>query len=144
MTMYVDTILQLKGTAVLTLGENSTLADAVALLTRHNIGALIILDAAGQVAGILSERDIIRQLGVNAAEALTRPVSTCMTHQLVTCDRATPIAKVMEDMTQYRVRHVPVLEDGQLAGIISIGDVVKHKIAEVEREAEELRDYIAS
>jgi CBS domain-containing protein len=144
MTMYVDTILQLKGTAVLTLGETSTLADAVALLTRHNIGALIILDAAGQVAGILSERDIIRQLGVNAAEALTRPVSTCMTHQLVTCARATPISKVMEDMTQYRVRHVPVLEDGQLAGIISIGDVVKHKIAEVEREAEELRDYIAS
>lgn len=142
--MYVDTILQLKGTAVRTLGEASTLAEAVAVLTTHNIGALIILDAADQVSGILSERDIIRQLGNNPAAALARPVSTCMTHKLVTCSRATPIAKVMEDMTQHRVRHMPVLEDGQLAGIISIGDVVKLKIAEVEREAEDLRDYIAS
>jgi CBS domain-containing protein len=142
--MYVDTILQLKGTAVLTLGETSTLADAVALLNMHNIGALIILDAADQVSGILSERDIIRQLGTNADEALSRPVSTCMTHKLVTCNRATPLSKVMEDMTRYRVRHMPVLEDGQLAGIISIGDVVKLKIEEVEREAENLRDYISS
>lgn len=142
--MLVDTILQTKGAQVHTLSETGTLADAVALLNANNIGAVVITGTAGAIAGILSERDIVRRLGGNPAHAMALPIMDCMTRGVVTCSAATPIAEVMERMTQRRIRHMPVIENDQLIGIISIGDVVKHKIEEAEREAAELREYIAS
>ena len=141
--MIVDTILQSKGTAVHTLRDSDTLSDAVALLNTHNIGAVVIVGHGETVAGILSERDIVRQLGRNPATALAQAIGTCMTRTVVTCDRSTAIADVMECMTRHRIRHIPVVDGDRLSGIISIGDVVKLKIEEVEHEAEALRDYIA-
>ncbi len=142
--MFVETILQTKGIAVYTLPETGTLADAVALLNAHNIGAVVITDAGGAIVGILSERDIVRQLGKNPSGALATTIGTCMTRGVVTCERTTTIDEVMERMTRRRIRHMPVAEAGALIGIISIGDVVKHKIEAVEHEAEALREYIAS
>jgi len=141
--MLVDTILQTKGTAVHTLPDTSRLADAVVALNRHNIGAVVITGAAGTIAGILSERDIVRRLGSDAS-ALDLPVSECMSRNLVTCTRDTTVADVMERMTRHRIRHMPVVENGEMVGIISIGDVVKRKIEETEQEAAALREYIAS
>ncbi|MBN9334659.1 CBS domain-containing protein [Devosia sp.] len=142
--MIVDTILQTKGTTVYTLRDSDTLADAVAMLNTHNIGAVVIVGAGETVKGILSERDIVRQLGKNPATALAQSIGACMTRSVVTCDRSTAIAEVMERMTHRRVRHMPVVDADRLIGIVSIGDVVKLKIEEVEHEAEVLREYIAS
>lgn len=142
--MIVDTILQLKGTAVYTLRDSDTLADAVDMLNGHNIGAIVIVGTGESVIGILSERDIVRQLGKNPSAALAQSIGSCMTRSVVTCDRTTAIADVMERMTRRRIRHMPVVEGDRLAGIISIGDVVKLKIEEVEHEAEVMREYIAS
>ncbi len=142
--MYVETILQTKGVLVHTLPETGTLADAVALLNAHNIGAVVISDRGGAIVGILSERDIVRQIGKNPSGALDLAIGAAMTRGVVTCERTTTITDVMEAMTSRRIRHMPVVEDGMLVGIISIGDVVKHKIREVEHEAEALRDYIAN
>lgn len=141
--MHVDTILQTKGSAVFTLPATGTLTDAVAMLNAHNIGAIVIAGDNGHIVGILSERDIVRQLGKNPAGALSLSIADCMTRGVVTCERTTTIDDVMESMTQRRIRHMPVAENGKLVGIISIGDVVKLKIAEVEHEAESLREYIA-
>ncbi|WP_193335180.1 CBS domain-containing protein [Devosia beringensis] len=142
--MFVDTILQSKGAQVHTLDQAGTLADAVALLNANNIGAVVITGPGNAIAGILSERDIVRRLGTDPARALALPIAECMTRGVLTCERTTPIAEVMESMTRHRIRHMPVAEAGKLLGIISIGDVVKLKIEEAEREAAELRDYIAS
>ncbi|MHA6690039.1 CBS domain-containing protein [Devosia sp. A449] len=142
--MLVDTILQTKGVMVHTLPEAGTLSDAVAALNAHNVGALVITDAGGAIIGILSERDIVRRLGQDPTGALALSISQCMTRGVVTCTRDTPIADVMERMTQLHIRHMPVAEDGDLVGIVSIGDVVKAKIEQAERETEELREYIAS
>lgn len=142
--MHVDTILQTKGAAVHTLGPSGTLADAVALLNAHNIGAIVITEGPTRIVGILSERDIVRQIGRNPTHALSLRIADCMTRNVVTAERTTTIDDVMERMTERRIRHMPVAENGELVGIISIGDVVKLKIAEVEHEAEAMRDYIAS
>lgn len=142
--MLVDTILQTKGVVVHTLPESDTLADAIAMLNAHNIGAVVVTDAGGAIIGILSERDIVRQLGKSPADALSLQIGQCMTRGVVTCTRDTNIADVMERMTRLRIRHMPVSEGGNLIGIVSIGDVVKYKIEEAEHEAEVLREYIAS
>lgn len=142
--MLVDTILQTKGVTVHTLPETDTLADAVAMLNAHNIGAVVVTDSAGAIVGILSERDIVRQLGKNPSGALSLQIGQCMTRGVVTCGRATDLAEVMERMTRLRIRHMPVAEENRLVGIVSIGDVVKYKIEEAEHEAEVLREYIAS
>ncbi|SMQ70358.1 CBS domain-containing protein [Devosia lucknowensis] len=117
--MHVDTILQTKGAAVHTLSHDGTLADAVALLNTHNIGAVVITEGAGTIVGILSERDIVRQLGRNPTGALALTIGECMTRNVVTADRTTSIDEVMERMTRRRIRHMPIAEDGKLAGIIS-------------------------
>lgn len=142
--MIVDTILQLKGTAVHTLRDSDTLSDAVSMLNSHNIGAIVIVGIGESVIGILSERDIVRQLGKNPSVALAQTIGSCMTRAVVTCNRTTAISEVMERMTHRRIRHMPVVDGDRLTGIISIGDVVKLKIEEVEHEAEVLREYIAS
>jgi CBS domain-containing protein len=142
--MLVENILQTKGVVVHTLPETGTLADAVAMLNRHNIGAVVITDTAGAIIGILSERDIVRRLGTNPADMLSLRIADCMVRGVVTGTLVTPIDEVMERMTNFRIRHMPIVEGDTLVGIISIGDVVKFKIEEVEQEANALREYIAS
>jgi len=141
--MLVETILQTKGGTVHTLTPSATLAEAVNALNSHNIGALVIVDANDRIAGILSERDVIRRLGSNPAGTMAMRVEDCMTSDVITCTRDTTVADVMERMTRRRIRHMPVVDGESLIGIISIGDVVKRKIEEVENEADALKEYIA-
>jgi CBS domain-containing protein len=115
---------------------------AAKLLSRHRIGAVVIRGAGGRLAGILSERDIVRAIAEDGAEALQRPVSQVMTRDVVTCAEHDTCAEIMERMTARRFRHLPVLRDNTLVGLISIGDVVKQRVDEIERDAEAMRDYI--
>lgn len=142
--MKVEHILQTKGADVFTVRDTATIAEAVTLLADKNIGAVVVKNAAGGVAGILSERDVVRQLKSKGADALAAPVSACMTANVVTCARCDTVDQIMSKMTQKRIRHVPVVENGALVGLVSIGDVVKRKIEETEQEAAALRDYITS
>lgn len=142
--MQVDNILQGKGGAVHTVRRSARIAEAIALLNTHGIGAVVVVDAGGTVAGILSERDIVRKMGDDPTVFLETPVERVMTAKVVTCGRHDTIAMVMEKMTEFRIRHIPIVEDGVLCGIVSIGDVVKRKIEETEQEASALREYIRS
>jgi CBS domain-containing protein len=140
--MSVKTILSTKGSEVITIGPNATLEEAIAILTKHRIGAVVVLGADQRVIGILSERDIVRALADRSAAALKEPLAQTMTRVVVTCGEGDTISEIMERMTRGRFRHVPVLEQDRLVGIISIGDVVKQRLGEMERESEALRDYI--
>jgi len=140
--MTVKSILDSKGTDVATVEPTTDIASAVSLLAAHNIGALIVIDTNQQVAGIISERDVIREMADRGVEALRLAVRDVMTPEPVTCSRRDTISTVMELMTAGRFRHLPVVERGQLIGIISIGDVVKHRLHEIESETATLRDYI--
>jgi CBS domain-containing protein len=142
--MQVDTILQSKGVVVHTVTADALVSKAVQILNERRIGAVVVVDDAGRVAGILSERDIVRHLDGDAHQLLASPVSAIMTKTVITCSRDTAVAELMEQMTRYRIRHIPIVEDGALIGIVSIGDVVKRKIEEAEQEALALREYIAS
>jgi len=139
--MQVENILQSKGRAVHTVTADTTLAEAVNILTERRIGAVVVLDGK-KVAGILSERDVVRHLGKDWAALASRPVRDVMTSAVVTTGRYATVAEIMEQMTERRIRHVPVVEGGELVGIISIGDVVKHRLGELETEANAMRDYI--
>ena len=141
--MQVENILQSKGRAVHTVAADTTLADAVTMLTERRIGAVVVLDGK-KVAGILSERDVVRHLGKDWAALASRPVRDVMTSAVVTTGRYATVTEIMEQMTERRIRHVPVVEGGELVGIVSIGDVVKRKIEETEQEATALKEYIAS
>ena len=142
--MQVENILQSKGSAVHTVTAGAPLSEAVKLLNAHKIGAVVVVDAKGEVAGILSERDIVRRLGDDPAQLLASPVRTAMTAKVITATRAHSVSDLMELMTRHRIRHIPVVEGTTLVGIVSIGDVVKRKIEETEQEALALREYIAS
>lgn len=142
--MNVDTILKTKGNAVQTIAAGAPLSEAVRLLNTHKIGALVVVDARGKVAGILSERDIVRRLESDPVALLAGPVRNAMTAKVITTTRTASAADLMELMTTHRIRHVPVVENDQLLGIVSIGDVVKYKIEQVEFEASALKQYIAS
>jgi len=141
--MQVENILQSKGRAVTTVTAGSTIAEAVALLNTKKIGAVVVVDGK-RVVGILSERDVVRHLGTDWAALATRPVSDVMTRNVVSVSRFASVADVMERMTERRIRHMPIVENGDLVGIVSIGDVVKRKIEETEQEATALKEYIAS
>ncbi len=141
--MQVENILQSKGRDVVTVTAGSTIAEAVDLLNSKRIGAVVVVDGK-KVVGILSERDVVRHLGQDWAALSSRPVSEVMTKTVVTVSRFATIADVMERMTERRIRHMPIVENGHLAGIVSIGDVVKRKIEETEQEATALKEYIAS
>ena len=140
--MTVKTILATKGREVITTAPTVTLEEAIAVLTRHRIGALVVLGAEERVIGILSERDIVRALSEQGAGALKQPLSQVMTRTVITCSEADPISEIMDRMTRGRFRHIPVVEQDRLVGIVSIGDVVKQRLTEMERESEALRDYI--
>lgn len=140
--MSVARILAEKGTSVVTVPPHRTIDEAVHLLAEKRIGALVVGDSGGRVIGILSERDVMRALACDGASAFDQPVSRYMTAKVVTCTRRTSIEEVMETMTEGRFRHLPVVEDGRLIGVVSIGDVVKRRIAAVEAEHQAMRDYI--
>ncbi len=140
--MTVLRILQAKGRDVVTVAPHRTLAEAAALLAQRRIGTVVVAGADGALAGILSERDIVRALAQDGADALDHPVSRHMTAKVVTCRESATVDEVMHVMTNGKFRHVPVMEGGRLVGIVSIGDVVKRKIAEVEAETRAMRDYI--
>lgn len=142
--MLVEMILQEKGTEIITVRSDANVGDLVALLAQKNVGAVLALDEYDHLVGIVSERDIVRQLAREPEGLLSRPVADIMTRKLVTCEPGDTLDEVMSRMTRGRFRHIPVLSEGRLAGVISIGDVVKRKIELVEQEAGALREYIAS
>ena len=142
--MQVENILQSKGRAVHTLSTGATIAEAVELLNTRKIGAVVVTTDTGKVAGILSERDVVRHLGKDWSSLAAKPVSEVMTRDVVTMSRRATVAEVMERMTERRIRHLPIVDNGELVGIVSIGDVVKRKIEETEQEANALKEYIAS
>ena len=140
--MTVSIILAKKGCDVVTIEPNANLAAAVELLAEKHIGAVVIVGADRRVVGILSERDIVRALAEQGREALDGPVSAAMTRKVSTCHERETISSIMERMTLGKFRHVPVVDQGRLAGIVSIGDVVKHRLSEVESDSAAMRDYI--
>ena len=140
--MTVARILADKGRDVTTTTAATSISDAVSLLAEHKIGALVVLDIAGKIAGIVSERDVVRAMAVG--KDLTQPLSAIMTRDVITCVESETINDVMTRMTLGRFRHLPVVDNGKLIGIVSIGDVVRARIEDVEREAEEMRAYIAT
>ncbi|MCX7303300.1 MAG: CBS domain-containing protein [Hyphomicrobiales bacterium] len=142
--MTVKAILEAKGHEVTTLGPNEKLSEAVRLLAEKRIGALVVTNGDRKIVGIISERDIVRMLGREGAAALDLPVRDAMTPKVNICNEHHTVNEVMEIMTRGRFRHLPVEKNGLLDGIISIGDVVKRRIEDVEREAESIRSYIAT
>ncbi|MGI9371873.1 MAG: CBS domain-containing protein [Hyphomicrobiales bacterium] len=142
--MNVAGILKEKGNAVETVKPDTLLSEAANTLAEMRIGALVVTDDNGAIAGILSERDMVRAVSTRGAACLTCTASEFMTSPVVTCGTQESVAGLMEIMTANKFRHLPVVEDGELLGIVSIGDVVKRRIAEAEFEAEEMKRYIAS
>ncbi|HEV2628771.1 MAG TPA: CBS domain-containing protein [Pseudolabrys sp.] len=142
--MKVIDILAAKGGDVIGIEPAATLETAAKLLSKHRIGAVVICGAGGRLSGILSERDIVRAVAREGAEALSFPVGQVMTRDVVTCDENDTCAEIMERMTAHKFRHLPVLRDNAIVGLISIGDVVKQRVEEIEHESEAMRDYIRS
>jgi CBS domain-containing protein len=140
-TMTVRAILDTKGRDVVTIQPGATVAAAVKLLTERRIGAVLVMSDE-RLEGVLSERDVVRVLGQRGAAALDESVHAVMTRKVVTCRSADTVAAIMEKMTEGKFRHLPVVEEGRVVGLISIGDVVKHRVMEYEKEQEALRDYI--
>jgi CBS domain-containing protein len=138
----VEQILKVKGANVATVPVTATVEAAAQKLAQKKIGAVIVVRADGGMAGIISERDIIRGIGQEGANILGQPVSKLMTREVITCAPTDTVDNLMEVMTARRFRHLPVLDRGRLAGIVSIGDVVKYQIAEVTQEAALMREYI--
>lgn len=142
--MTVKSILDIKGRQVVTVLSEMSLADAAKSLSANRIGAVVLIDSENIIHGILSERDIVRAIANEGADALDKPVSAFMTSSVQVCREDHTVNEVMRLMTMGRFRHLPVESSGKLAGIVSIGDVVKRRIEEAEREAEEIRTYIAT
>ena len=141
--MLVSQILRTKGDLVFTATPHETVGAICALLHSRRVGAMVVMDG-DRVAGIVSERDIVRALAEGGAGALSRPVSTCMTHDVLFAEPGETVDSLLGRMTDRRIRHLPVCRKGRLVGIVSIGDLVKRKISEVEAEAEGLKSYIAT
>src|SRR5882762_9829690 len=142
--MTVKAILSRKGSDVVTIAPTATLSDAVKLLAERRIGAIVVTGPDNRVAGILSERDIMRTLAARGPAALDDNVAAVITRKVTTCTEADTVAFIMERMTAGKFRHLPVVDQGRLIGVISIGDVVKSRLHEIEHETEALREYIAT
>jgi len=140
--MTVKAILSRKGTDVATIEPSTTLAAAMKLLAERRIGALVVTGADRRIVGILSERDVVRTLAERGSGVLNEPIADVMTRKVVTCSQSETVCEIMERMTDGKFRHVPVVEQGRLIGIISIGDVVKLRLQEMEQESAALHDYI--
>jgi CBS domain-containing protein len=140
--MNVQEILSVKGRDVLTIEPNANLARAAKLLAERRIGALVVTGVGGRLVGILSERDIVQVLATRGISAFEALVAEVMTRKVTTCSPTDTISSIMERMTAGKFRHVPVIDQNEIVGIVSIGDVVKHRLKEMEHEHEALRDYI--
>lgn len=140
--MTVNSILATKGGDVISIEPTVTLESAVRKLAEHRIGALLVLGPDHRVVGIISERDVVRALAEHGAGALTQPLAHAMTRKVVTCARSDTLGELMERMTSGKFRHLPVIEQDRLVGMVSIGDVVKHRLREMESESAALQDYI--
>jgi len=142
--LIIANILKVKGRSVTTARPDDTVQEIADRLAQKKIGAIVIVGGGGSVTGIISERDLIRVIAQRGADALSMPVSEVMTREVVVCGEATSVDDIMEMMTNGRFRHLPVVEEGRLVGIVSIGDIVKHHIAEVELEVSAMRGYFAT
>ncbi|MDP1641429.1 MAG: CBS domain-containing protein [Phenylobacterium sp.] len=141
--MLVSQILKTKGDLVFTVTPNDSVSSVSALLHARRVGALVVVDN-GRVVGIVSERDVVRIVAEQGASALDRPISGCMTSDVLFATPGETVDALLERMTDRRVRHLPICQDDKLLGIVSIGDLVKHKISEVVAEADGLKAYIAA
>ncbi len=141
--MSVSHILKLKGRDVITVLPSATVKDVAEVLAGKRIGAVIVSSGGGKITGIVSERDIVRAVATAGAAALTKPASSVMSANVKTCKEDDSETELMALMTQHRIRHLPVAVNGKLAGMISIGDVVKFRIEEIERDAADMKAYIA-
>ena len=142
--MIVDAILRAKGASVETARPDWSVLQAVQKLTEHGVGALVVSADGQRIAGIISERDVMRQIAGGGPATLDKRVDEVMVRDVITCVRDDTVTHLMTVMTERRIRHLPVVEDGLLVGIVSIGDVVKRRIKETEHEAEALRQYIST
>ena len=142
--MTVALILKEKGPEVISVRSDQKVIEALEILKERRIGAVLVCDDGDQICGVLSERDVVRELPNHGGDLLNQTVSVLMTHDVITCAPGDSISDIMALMTRNRIRHLPVVEGGSLCGMISIGDVVKQKIAESEHEAEALKAYIAT
>ena len=140
--MLVSNILKSKGSDVVTKGPGDTVLAIAQLLSAKHIGAIVICDGQGAVVGIISERDIIHAVADHGEQALEMPARDVMTREVISCTTDDIITHVMKTMTERRVRHMPVIEDGDLRGMVSIGDIVKNRLDETELEARVMRDYV--
>lgn len=140
--MRVSDILRSKGDEIVTIAPEATLADATATLTSRNFGALVVSSDGTTIEGIVSERDIVRRLAQRGPEALDGTVREAMTVDVRTCERGDSIEQLMRVMTEHRIRHLPVVDGGRLCGVVSIGDVVKRRVEQLETETEHLQSYI--
>jgi CBS domain-containing protein len=140
--MTVKAILSLKGCDVATIEPAASLAAAAEVLAERRIGALVVMDSANRLAGILSERDIVRALAERGAAALDERLDQAMTRSIVTCTEAMTVSEIMKRMTAGKFRHIPVVEFGWLVGIVSIADVVKHRLATMQHESQSMREYV--
>jgi CBS domain-containing protein len=142
--LTVHTILSRKGSSVYTIEPTATIDSAAKSLAEHGIGALVVTGAEGRTIGIISERDIVRALAARGGATLETAVAELMTRKVITCSRHDKLVDLMQRMTEGKFRHFPVVEDGRLIGIVSIGDVVKSRLEQMEQESNALRDYIRS
>lgn len=142
--MTVGMILRQKGSAVTTVPPTKTALEAVTLLSEHRIGAVLVTDHAGRVIGVFSERDVVIAVARGGVAALDQTVGEIMTSPVFSCGPNDSIDDVMSWMTERRIRHLPVMHDGELIGIVSIGDVVKSRISEMAQETDQMRAYIAA
>ncbi len=142
--MSIHTILKDKGDHVVTVPVDSSIGAVAKVLAKEKIGAALVVDADGKMCGVISERDIVRGLGAHGASVLEQGVDTLMTADVICCAPGDSVNSVMARMTDLHIRHLPVFEGDKLLGVVSIGDVVKHRIEEIESEANALREYIAS
>ena len=142
--MRVSNLLATKGHEVATISQERSVSDAVHMLKEHRIGALIVTGADAPLTGIFSERDVVRALAESGAAALDLKVADLMSSEVTTCDESTSVTDLMGLMTAKRIRHVPVVHEGQLVGMVSIGDVVKARFDELEHEKQDLLDYVSA
>jgi CBS domain-containing protein len=143
MSNTVKAILDLKGRNVITASPNMTVAEAAKIISEKRIGAIVIVGMENRISGIFTERDVVHAIAKSGKDCLDQPVASVMTSKVYRCSEETTVNELMELMTRHRFRHVPVEANGKLAGIVSIGDVVKTRIAQVEQEAEQIKAYIA-
>lgn len=141
--MLISEVLQRKGNAVATVAPTATVTEVLEALAQHSVGALVVSTDGKNVDGIISERDVVRTIAADGRDAVDRTAAEVMTREVVTCSKSATIEQLMTEMTERRFRHVPVTEDGQLVGIVSIGDVVNARVRNLETETRQLTNYIS-